>query len=345
MRQNRYSKTAAFYAAVFFMNIGCGNAFVATPPQQNVLLSEGQELYDIIENKETTPNIAHVAMMLAKERHSAQAIEMAQNKLSQLADDFRLRLPKGASNKDAIMLLIKIIETHRRVACQKSEEYHRASDIIEVLNGSEGNCFSLGLIYLVLGERVGLPICGVHAPEHFFVRFEGGGTQINIEPTTGKITTDRHYISTRNIHTDALQSGAYMRSLSRREVAASLLASRIPSLLKMGRHEDALREAALARAINPSSPQIHVNYGLALEESGRHREAEDAYHKALLLDPRNIAALHNIALQLVKPSTEAKYNKMRLALARRMIERALKLAPGRESLQKTYYYIMQLSIK
>jgi len=49
----------------------------------------------------------------------------------------------------------------------------------------KGNCVGMSILYLAISERLHLPIFGVNVPEHIFVRFDNGKTNINIE--TGEI--------------------------------------------------------------------------------------------------------------------------------------------------------------
>ena len=64
-----------------------------------------------------------------------------------------------------------------------------------VLDRKQGYCLSLSILYLSLGERLGLPLYGVVVPSHFFVRYDDGRIRFNIE-TTGKggNASDEHYI-------------------------------------------------------------------------------------------------------------------------------------------------------
>ncbi|RMD98410.1 MAG: hypothetical protein D6814_07635, partial [Calditrichaeota bacterium] len=53
----------------------------------------------------------------------------------------------------------------------------------DVLDRKKGYCLTLSLPYLCMAEKLQLPLYGVPAPGHFFVRFDSRGTQIDIETT------------------------------------------------------------------------------------------------------------------------------------------------------------------
>jgi len=64
-----------------------------------------------------------------------------------------------------------------------------------VMDRKQGYCLSLSIVYLSIGERLGLPLYGVVVPGHFFVRYDDGKNRINIETThNGNTPPDSYYI-------------------------------------------------------------------------------------------------------------------------------------------------------
>jgi len=49
----------------------------------------------------------------------------------------------------------------------------------------KGVCLGLTTLYLCVAERAGLPMCGAHAPQHIFVRYDDGESSVNLETTDG----------------------------------------------------------------------------------------------------------------------------------------------------------------
>lgn len=239
-------------------------------------------------------------------------------------------------------------------------------DLARILDGAKGNCLGLTMLYLAVAERVGLPLYGVSAPEHSFVRYDDGVTRINIEPTRGgKILRDRAYIKAADISPDSIERGIYLRSESKRQMIASLLANRAGYRAMQGDLQGASGDATRALAVKPYWPQGYVNRGLVHELSGRAREAESDYRYALKLDPHCVGALNNLAAlysrgaghpagsllpgaTVREPAIQtAKTGKDEgggagggpvsgsLETAEWMIRRAMRLAPGRPELYET----------
>src|SRR3990170_2225196 len=58
-----------------------------------------------------------------------------------------------------------------------------------VLSRRRGNCLGLTSLYLILAERLSLPIHGVYVPTHCFARYDDGRVRLNIE--TGEKGADQ----------------------------------------------------------------------------------------------------------------------------------------------------------
>lgn len=121
----------------------------------------------------------------------------------------------------------------RRLTPEESREMHADPlniFLVGLLKTGEGNCASLPMLYVVIGQRIGLPVSLVTLKDHCFARWEEPGFRMNIEATS----TDRVAVTPddstfleisadlpNNEHTDLS-----MRSLSRRETVGELFYER-----------------------------------------------------------------------------------------------------------------------
>lgn len=190
-----------------------------------------------------------------------------------------------------------------------------------VLDRKRGYCLSLSILYLSIGERLGLPLYGVVVPGHLFVRYDDGSTRFNIEPTNkGRYTDDKHYIEKFRVPAGNDKS-IYMRNLNKMQTVGCLLNNlgniymesgdfdkamavletsvRINPLLsealinlgniymKKGRIKDAISEYQAALKINPAETKAHNNLGNVYSTLDRLPDAVDEYQRSLKLDPNN----------------------------------------------------------
>lgn len=227
-----------------------------------------------------------------------------------------------------------------------------------VMDRKKGYCLSLSILYLSLGERLGLPLYGVVVPGHFFVRYDNGSTRFNIETTSkGGYADDEHYIERFDVP-DNGRDGIYMQNLDKMQSLGCLFnnlgnvysdegnvdaalkalenAVRInPSLaesrtnlgnmyLQKGRIEDAVYEYRQALDINPDDSKTYNNLGNAYLQRQWFNEAIGAYTKSLGLDNDSIEARMNIATAYSKLGLPAK--------AAVFLREAISMQPGNSTL-------------
>jgi len=225
-----------------------------------------------------------------------------------------------------------------------------------VMDRRQGYCLSLSVLYLALGERLGLDLHGVVVPGHFFVRYERGRTRFNIETTSqGVSPPDEHYITKFNVPDDSRDS-VYLKNLTKRQtigcffnnlgnvyseignvdtaqVALERAVAINPALsesranlgniyLQKGRAQDSVRQYRAALQLNPGDPKAHNNLGNAYMVLSEWNAASASYRQALYLDPNFADAHRNLALLLTRQE--------QYGLALSQLQRALAL-DGRNS--------------
>jgi hypothetical protein len=93
------------------------------------------------------------------------------------------------------------------------------------LDTHKGNCVSMPSLFVVLGQRIGLDVTLATVPRHVFVKYrdEGGGLY-NIETTSGGGFARDVWMRQLYEMTDlSLQTGIYMRPLSKKEAAVLMV--------------------------------------------------------------------------------------------------------------------------
>jgi tetratricopeptide (TPR) repeat protein len=197
-----------------------------------------------------------------------------------------------------------------------------------VMDRKQGYCLSLSVLYLSIGERLGLPLYGVVAPGHFFVRYDDGKNRFNIEATNqGGTAPDSYYIEQFNVpKTNSL----YMTNLNKRQalgcffnnlgnvygninnvdqaiaslqwavyINPSLAESRINlgnNYLLKNRIDDAITEYQAAIKINPDDAKTHSNLGNAYLRREWFNEAITEYETAIRFDPNTAETYFGMAM-------------------------------------------------
>jgi tetratricopeptide (TPR) repeat protein len=203
-----------------------------------------------------------------------------------------------------------------------------------VLDRKRGYCLSLSILYLAIGERLGMPLYGVVVPGHFFVRYDDGYTKMNIETTNaGASYLDKHYIEKFKVPQNNNDS-IYMKNLSKLQTLGCLFNNlgnayndlgdtesasialefavqinpTLPEsrsnlgniLLKKADMDGAIREYRIALQINPNDAKVHNNLGNAYIQQGWFDDAIVEYMQAIQADPNFIDAHRNLAVAYCK---------------------------------------------
>jgi regulator of sirC expression with transglutaminase-like and TPR domain len=126
------------------------------------------------------------------------------------------------------------------------------------LDTHNGNCVSMPTLFLALMERVDpeIPFHGVAAPLHLFCRYRNRqtGEVWNVETTNGgNGMRDVWVIEQFQIRQVSIDSGVYMRDLTKKECVGELVGILVSKYRHAGAYDKALRYAELMLELNPRS--------------------------------------------------------------------------------------------
>lgn len=161
-----------------------------------------------------------------------------------------------------------------------------------VMDDKRGYCLSLSILYLSLGERLGLTLYGVVVPGHFFVRYDDGQVRINIETTSeGRTAPDEHYINMFKVPQGSNDS-IYLKNLNKIQTLGCFFNNLGNSYDDVGNMESALLALERAVEINPTLSEARANLGNIYLEKGQLADAIREYKVALRINPSD-AKTHN----------------------------------------------------
>ena len=128
-----------------------------------------------------------------------------------------------------------------------------------------GSCVSMPLIYLVIGQRLDMPVHLVNLGKHYFIRWEEPGYRMNIETTIVKkiarTPDDSVYMEAEGKTRDQLR-GSDLRNLTNREVIGQLFFARSGHWMMMDGKFENQRCFDLSRAhrLSPDDPGIKSSH-------------------------------------------------------------------------------------
>lgn len=130
----------------------------------------------------------------------------------------------------------------------------------------KGNCVSMPTLFLIVADRMGLKVGLGAAPLHLLVRYtDPAGTHHNLEATSGGHEARTEWYRQNLPMTDrAVESGIYMRTLSKRETVAAMATSVMDFLIAERRYQEAGDVADAILAASPRDAYAMVKKGSAV---------------------------------------------------------------------------------
>ena len=322
-----------------FLIISCVLVLAATVSfgREAPLANEGKtglyarSLDHVLRLREDEIDLATAAMIISEQWSDLVHGRRYLSRLDDMALEIRARYERKKPKENYYIILIINEYLFEDLGFKAISEASDPNDLFlhSVLDRKRGYCLSLSILYLSLGERLGLPLYGIVVPGHFFVKYDDGQVNFNIETTSnGGTASDEHYITKFNVPEEE-NNTIYMKKLSKIQTlgcflnnlgnsycdigdpdsALTALETAVdinPSLgesranlgnlyLRDGRIEDAIYEYQTALQINPNDSKTHSNLGNAYTQRGWINEAIAQYNYALKLDPKFPEAYKNLA--------------------------------------------------
>jgi len=220
-----------------------------------------------------------------------------EKEIDRLAERIRPALLDRSNPRAVISSLNRILFVEERFTYDCVAENPDNYLLDRVIARKRGNCLGLTALYLMLGERLSLPLRGVYVPSHCFVRYEDASERINIEMgEKGAEWEDARYVRKFRLTGE----WPYLRSLGRKEMIAVYLKSVGATYSRKKRDDEALRLYREAALLYPALPDIYFNIGVSYHKKGSVDEAVAQYRRALELDPGLAVARDNLGVALAK---------------------------------------------
>lgn len=150
--------------------------------------------------------------------------------INEMAAEIKAALPPGASNLVKFKALRDYLYRPSLLSGRKPFLYNFEDDrnpkakLLSVyLATRKGNCVSMPLLFVILGEKLGIPVAIATAPAHLYVKFRGeNGIWYGVETTSGGGWADDDWQRTQfpNMTPTAVSNGIYMQPLTKKEAVA-----------------------------------------------------------------------------------------------------------------------------
>ncbi|HOK65528.1 MAG TPA: tetratricopeptide repeat protein [Anaerohalosphaeraceae bacterium] len=245
-------------------------------------------------------DLGTAALIISRNWGTNKTLYTYRRKIDSMAEEIQRRLHEKKVPLDAraVAEINRYLFEEQRFQSVKTADNPDDLFLHTVLDQKRGYCLSLSVLYLAVGERLGLPLYGVVVPGHFFVRYDDGKIRFNIETTAGGGTADDAYY--RDTFKPPVGHPLYMANLDKRQTLGCFFNNLGNSYKAVGQIDQALLELSRAVQINPTLAEARTNLGNIYLQKGRIAQAIEEYQQALRFlpdDPKTLNNLGNAYLQ------------------------------------------------
>ncbi len=229
--------------------------------------------------------------------------------LDKLTDDVKHKLEGSRSPQKVVQALRDVI--HRGHGYRFTEQVDPQGIPVNpaelflhgLLSSKRGYCMNLSLLYLIVADRLDLPLHGVALPNHFFVRYDDGTLRSNIEATQGGQTFDDSFYRERFLG-DASSNPFFMKNLTKKQTLGAYFSNVGMVMFRNRRTDDALFYMEQSVALNPEALDARNNLANIYSEQKKYDRAIEQYRQALKTDPNNWQTYFNLGIALSEAKRE-----------------------------------------
>ena len=232
--------------------------------------SSSEEISESIEQLLTLPedqiDIGRACLLFAKEAYPDLDVDEYSKKLDVMVEEVKELTGNNITPDHRIRALNTYLYLDQGFHYDNEDPYGQRLKnryINGLMDTKSGSCITMPLLYLALAQRLGYPVYPVSAPQHLFLRYVDPKLKMqNIEATNGGgYSPDEAYINDMEIPQRGIETGAYMKTMSYRELLAELFVENAGYWARKHNGPKATRYYEISLKLNPRNAEVYRIYG------------------------------------------------------------------------------------
>ncbi len=144
------------------------------------------ELIELAELPEQAISLERGAFLIARYAYPTLDVSSYRRELDRMAQEVRARIGLRASGEETVIALNRYIFIEQGFKGNTKNYYEVENSYINcVIDRRVGIPISLSVVYLLIGQRLALPLFGIGMPGHFLVKYESDRYKIFIDCFNG----------------------------------------------------------------------------------------------------------------------------------------------------------------
>lgn len=265
--------------------LGCIAAFLLTACA-SAIAGEGQAdplaVLTPLARSAQSIDVGSIALTIARAIDPTVNVDASATKLDALAKELQPAIERVTDPREKLAVTGEHIYKRWAFADRSAMPADVFVSFADVLEKKQWNCFGLSVLYIALGERIGLPFELVSGRGHVCVQLKGAN--LFVETTDGgRVHEGKEYL-TQYLPFPCVEPNEY-NAASPREAIAVLLTQTGGAVLAQGKSELALACVQHALEFDPNYAEAHAWLGFFYAQAGPIDRAVESFNAAIKADP------------------------------------------------------------
>jgi regulator of sirC expression with transglutaminase-like and TPR domain len=254
----------------------------------------GHEFNEIVALDDEEIDLAEAALVIARDEYPQLNISHYMGEIDRFALDIDEHIHNPNDAEGIIATMNDYLFKQQRFRGNMDNYYDPRNSLLnDVIDRRCGIPISLSIVYLEIGQRLGLDLEGVSFPGHFLVRFNVGSGSIILDPFFGGISLGEDELEFRMSHFRGQETEEEQGSLedllepaSNKAILERILRNLRGIYMQTETHDKALKTSDRILLLAPDNPYEYLFRGSIYHTIECHQAALSDYKKFLHMNPQ-----------------------------------------------------------
>ena len=265
-----------------------------------------QSFSDLVSQPDNQIDLLRAALLIAADTYPGLDAEKYLLQIGRWAKDILCDLPAAADVKTRLRFLNNFLFGKLGFSGNFDDYYDPRNNYLnEVLERRQGIPLTLAMLYIAIGNRLGLDLLGVSFPGHFLVKLLHGRSEVVLDPFYGGISLSEQDLATRlrrlfNADVDDLEP--FLETASNKDILLRMLTNLKGIYNYRGDVEKSLEMINKILLLDPTRSYEYRERGLLLASFECYNSATKDLKHYLAFDPKDgdIESIRELVIRLQK---------------------------------------------